>query len=145
MVVDLLLMKQANFNAVRCAHYPNNTRFYALCTAFGLYVIDEANLETHGFDPGLQNNERNPANSPLWLPSMLDRGVRMFEQNKNHGCALAVFVRGLSHSYSHTSGCTSWQANCAQTVTASLHQLLAYIKPAAFCQCCRAQNDRPLV
>jgi beta-galactosidase len=90
MIVDILLMKQANFNAVRMAHYPNKDRFYALCTALGLYAIDEANLETHGFDPGLRNNERNPANSALWLPSMLDRGVRMLEQNKNHGRAAAA-------------------------------------------------------
>jgi beta-galactosidase len=87
MIVDILLMKQANFNAVRMAHYPNQERFYCLCTALGLYAVDEANIETHGFDPGLKNNERNPANSQLWLPCMLDRGVRMFERNKNHGCA----------------------------------------------------------
>jgi beta-galactosidase/beta-glucuronidase len=81
-------MKQANFNAVRMSHYPNTQRFYQLCTAFGLYVIDEANLETHGFDPALCKNYLNPANSQLWAPCMLDRAVRMFEQNKNHGCAV---------------------------------------------------------
>jgi hypothetical protein len=88
MVVDILLMKQANFNAVRMSHYPNNERFYCLCTAYGLYVVDEANIETHGFDPGLRNHERTPSNSVSWMPSMLDRVVRMFECNKNHGYAL---------------------------------------------------------
>lgn len=86
MVLDILLMKQANFNAVRMAHYPNDQRFYRLCTAFGLYAVDETNLETHGFDPSLVNNHLVPANSPLWMPSMFARGVAMFETNKNHPC-----------------------------------------------------------
>lgn len=89
MVLDILMMKQANFNAVRTAHYPNNTRFYTLCTAFGLYVMDEANVETHGFDPSLSNNPINPACSPLWLASIVDRGVRMYERDKNHPCIIA--------------------------------------------------------
>lgn len=57
---------------------------YEVCNSFGLYVIDEANVETHGFDPGLCNNPANPACSPLWLPAIVDRGVRMFERDKNH-------------------------------------------------------------
>lgn len=87
MALDILLMKQANFNAVRMSHYPNDQRFYRLCTAFGLYVIDEANIETHGFDAALSKNFLNPANSLLWTPCIMDRGLRMFEQNKNHGFA----------------------------------------------------------
>jgi Glycosyl hydrolases family 2, TIM barrel domain len=86
MLVDLLMMKQANFNAVRMSHYPNCHRFYTLCSALGLYVIDEANLETHGFDATLQRNELNPANSPLWTSCMLDRVLRMFERHKNEPC-----------------------------------------------------------
>ena len=85
MVADILLMKQANFNAVRMSHYPNTQRFYQLCTAFGLYAVDETNLETHGFDAALCRNYLNPANSQLWTACMLDRAVRMFEHNKNHG------------------------------------------------------------
>lgn len=87
MALDIMLMKQANFNAVRMAHYPNDQRFYRLCTALGLYAIDEANIETHGFDPSLVKNHLVPANSSLWLPSMLARGMSMFETNKNHLCA----------------------------------------------------------
>lgn len=63
---DLVLMKQSNINAVRCAHYPNHTRFYELCSEMGLYVVDEANIETHGFDPSLSNNANVPANQPVW-------------------------------------------------------------------------------
>ncbi len=51
MVQDILLMKQNNFNAVRCSHYPNAPRWYELCNRYGLYVVDEANIETHGMVP----------------------------------------------------------------------------------------------
>jgi beta-galactosidase len=59
-----------------------------VCNAFGLYVIDEANVETHGFDPGLSNNPANPACSPLWAAAILERGVRMLERDKNNPCVL---------------------------------------------------------
>jgi hypothetical protein len=95
MATDILLMKQANFNAVRMSHYPNTQRFYRLCTALGLYAIDEANIETHGFDPALCKNHLNPANSHLWTACILDRAVRMFEQNKNHGCAAFLTNNGM--------------------------------------------------
>jgi len=85
---DASLMKQFNFNAVRCSHYPNHPLWYEICTAYGLYCIDEANVETHGFDPGLRNNSSNPACSPVWLSSIVDRGVRMFERDKNHACVI---------------------------------------------------------
>ncbi|PRW56286.1 Beta-galactosidase isoform A [Chlorella sorokiniana] len=83
MVQDIRLMKQLNFNAVRCSHYPNHPLWYELCAKLGLYVVDEANVETHGFDPALCNNHLNPACSPLWLNAIVDRGVRMFERDKN--------------------------------------------------------------
>ncbi len=51
MVADIKLMKQNNFNAVRTAHYPNHPRWYELCDELGLYVVDEANIETHGMFP----------------------------------------------------------------------------------------------
>ncbi|EFJ45870.1 hypothetical protein VOLCADRAFT_118236 [Volvox carteri f. nagariensis] len=57
MIRDILLMKQNNFNAVRCSHYPNHVRWYELCAYYGLYVIDEANVETHGFDPSFTDPE----------------------------------------------------------------------------------------
>jgi beta-galactosidase len=95
MVMDILLMKRANFNAVRMSHYPNDQRFYRLCIAFGLFVIDEANIETHGFDASLSQNFLNPTNSLLWAPCMMDRVMRMYEQNKNHGCASTSGVPGL--------------------------------------------------
>ncbi|CAL8464023.1 g3558 [Coccomyxa elongata] len=84
MLADIYLLKQLNFNAVRCSHYPNAPRWYELCNQYGLYLVDEANVETHGFDPALTNNRVVPANNPLWLHAILDRGMRMLERDKNH-------------------------------------------------------------
>eukprot|EP00210_Caulerpa_lentillifera_P004227 g4032.t1 len=84
MITDIKLIKQLNFNAVRCSHYPNTYRWYELCNIFGLYLIDEANVETHGFDPSFQNNDFNPANSVQWMHAIVDRGIRMFERDKNN-------------------------------------------------------------
>ena len=57
---------------------------YELCNQYGLYLVDEANVETHGFDPALNNNRVVPANNPLWLHAIVDRGMRMLERDKNH-------------------------------------------------------------
>lgn len=77
MEADVLLMKQFNFNAVRTSHYPNDPYFYDLCDKYGLYVMDEANLETHGLRGKL-------ANVPAWGNAFLERGIRMVERDKNH-------------------------------------------------------------
>ena len=74
---DVLLMKRFNFNAVRTSHYPNNPFWYELCDEYGIYVMDEANLETHGLTGKLSNN-------PLWSHSFMDRAIRMVERDKNH-------------------------------------------------------------
>jgi beta-galactosidase len=81
MVRDIELMKQNNINAVRTSHYPNDPEWYALCDEYGLYVMDEANVESHGFGLGPENRL---ANDPAWLPAHLDRITRMVERDKNH-------------------------------------------------------------
>lgn len=73
---DIKLMKQFNFNAVRCAHYPDQSAWYDLCDKYGLYVIDEADMEGHG-DISLAKN-------PEWAEAFMDRTVRMVERDKNH-------------------------------------------------------------
>ncbi len=77
MLQDILLMKQANINAVRTCHYPNVTRWYELCDSLGLYVMDEADIEEHGLRGGL-------AADPEWAAAFLDRAIRMAERDKNH-------------------------------------------------------------
>ena len=74
---DLLLMKQANVNAVRLSHYPNVPRWYELCDSVGMYVMDEADCETHGLRGTL-------ASTPDWAGAFMDRVVRMAERDKNH-------------------------------------------------------------
>ena len=81
MLQDIRLLKQANFNAVRTSHYPQGSRFYELADQYGLYVVDEANLETHLYR---YNEELAPARKPEWAKQMLDRTVRMVERDKNH-------------------------------------------------------------
>ena len=79
MIQDITLMKQLNFNAVRTAHYPNHPEFYELCDEYGLYVIDEANLETHGMWPCARLSE-----DPLWLNAYLQRITRLVLRDRNH-------------------------------------------------------------
>ncbi len=74
---DVELMKQFNFNAVRTSHYPNDPYFYDLCDEYGIYVMDEANIETHG-ERGLITN------TPSWGAAFIERGYRMVERDKNH-------------------------------------------------------------
>ncbi|XAR63530.1 Beta-galactosidase [Bertholletia excelsa] len=87
MVKDLVLMKQNNINAVRNSHYPQHPRWYELCDLFGMYMIDEANIETHGFD--LSGSVKHPTQEPVWLSSMMDRVVGMVERDKNHACIIS--------------------------------------------------------
>ena len=79
MLQDVLLMKKANINAVRTAHYPNHPRFYELCDSLGLYVMDEADIEEHGLRGML-------ASTSDWHAAFLDRAIRMAERDKNHAC-----------------------------------------------------------
>jgi len=79
---DVVLMKQHNINAVRTSHYPPDPRFLALCDEYGLLVIDECDLETHGF--ALANWRGNPSDDPRWRPAYLDRIQRTVERDKNH-------------------------------------------------------------
>ncbi len=74
---QLYAIKRLNFNAVRTCHYPKQHEFYDLCDEIGLYVVDEANIETHGY-------EGNLSDDPLWLDAYMQRGVRMALRDKNH-------------------------------------------------------------
>lgn len=80
MLKDILLMKQNNINTVRTCHYPNQPIWYDLCDRYGIYLIDEANIESHGMGYG----EKTLAKEPAWLPAHMDRTVRMVERDKNH-------------------------------------------------------------
>ncbi|WP_225830639.1 glycoside hydrolase family 2 TIM barrel-domain containing protein [Streptomyces sp. NK08204] len=79
---DVLLMKRHNVNAVRTSHYPPHPAFLDLCDELGLWVIDECDLETHGFTERAWRD--NPVDDDRWTPALLDRAARMVERDKNH-------------------------------------------------------------
>ncbi|KNA27153.1 beta-D-galactosidase [Pantoea ananatis] len=93
MVQDILLMKQNNFNAVRCSHYPNDPLWYSLCDHYGLYVVDEANIETHGMVP-----MNRLSDDPVWLPAMSQRVTRMVQRDRNHPC---IIIWSLGNESGH--------------------------------------------
>ena len=94
MIQDLVLMKQHNINTIRAAHYPNTSEFMELCNRYGFYVIQEADLEMHGFatrkaegkygtyDPEWLTDKKE------WQAAFLDRASRMVERDKNHPCVI---------------------------------------------------------
>ena len=119
MVADILAMKRLNFNAVRCSHYPNARRWYELCDAFGLYVVDEANIETHHF-------QRNGypmgylCNLGSWKHAFLERMSRMVLRDRNHACVILW-------SLGNESGCgTAHEAMAAWTRAADPSRPLHY-------------------
>jgi len=79
MLKDIRLLKQFNFNAVRSCHYPGDDLWYDLCDEYGLYIMDEANIESHDFYDQV-------CRDPLYAPAFLDRVMRMVHQHKNHAC-----------------------------------------------------------
>lgn len=97
MLKDIQLMKQFNINAVRLAHYPNDPYWYQLTDEYGLYVMDEANIESHGlgaanqaeYDPSI-----HPVNKPEWRAAYIDRIQNMYERSKN---SPSVVMRSLGN------------------------------------------------
>ena len=81
MIEDILLMKQFNINAVRTCHYPDTPLWYDLCDRYGLYIIDEANIESHGVWDRLTKD-------PEWKLAFMERGTRMVQRDKNHPCVI---------------------------------------------------------
>jgi beta-galactosidase len=81
MLQDIMLMKQANINAVRTCHYPNTERWYELCDSLGLYVMDEADIEEHGLRGQL-------ASDPSWAAAWIDRTQRLVIRDRNHPCVI---------------------------------------------------------
>lgn len=93
LLCDILTMKRHNINAIRTSHYPNDSRLYRLCDRYGLYMIDETNLETHGSWMGVFTRQGNPAeivpgDRPEWKELVLDRANSMYQRDKNHPAIL---------------------------------------------------------
>ncbi|NPA37051.1 MAG: DUF4981 domain-containing protein [Chlorobi bacterium] len=80
MLQDIKLMKEHNINAVRTSHYPNDSKWYELCDEYGIYLIDEANIESHGMGYG----KESLAKDTTWMAAHIERTKRMVERDKNH-------------------------------------------------------------
>lgn len=89
---DLLLLKEHNFNSIRCAHYPNNNVFYELCDELGFYVIDEVNLETHGTweQQAFKEVKKDilPDNDQRYRENVLSRASNLYGRDKNNSCVI---------------------------------------------------------
>jgi beta-galactosidase len=106
MLADVLLMKQHNLNAVRTSHYPPHPRFLELCDEYGLYVIDECDLETHGF---VQLGWRgNPADDPRWEDALVNRMQRTVERDKNRPSVILWSLGNESGTGRNLAAMAAW-------------------------------------
>lgn len=101
MLKDIRLLKQFNFNAVRTAHYPNDPAWYELCDEYGLYVMDEANVECHDYYDQL-------CRDPRWTAAFLDRVQRMVHRDKNHACIFCWSLGNESGYGPNHDACAGW-------------------------------------
>ena len=133
---DIRAMKRIGINAVRTSHYPNNSFFYELCDQYGLMVVDEMNLESHGLwekvtREGLGYDQVVPGDKSEWLPPLRFRAMGMYERDKNHAClvmwscgnesyggldilAISDYFRGRDSRPVHYEGVT-WDTRYPQT------------------------------
>jgi beta-galactosidase/evolved beta-galactosidase subunit alpha len=95
MIADILLMKRHNVNAVRTSHYPDDPRWYELCDQYGLYLIDECDLETHGFH--FLKWQNNPPAVPEWEAAFVDRMDRMVRRDRNHPSVIIWSLGNEAH------------------------------------------------
>ena len=95
MIHDIQLMKQFNLNGVRNCHYPNNYAWYELCTEFGLYMVDEANIESHGM---MFHKDETLANYPDWEVPFMQRMSRMIARDRNYS-AIVTWSMGNESGY----------------------------------------------
>lgn len=101
MRTEIKLMKQFNFNAVRTSHYPDDPLWYELCDQYGIYLVDEANIETHGLWDDLSND-------PLWLHAYMERATRMVLRDKNHPSVLFWSLGNESGVGPHHAAMSAW-------------------------------------
>ncbi|SCF95754.1 glycoside hydrolase family 2 TIM barrel-domain containing protein [Streptomyces sp. Ncost-T10-10d] len=106
MLADVLLMKRHHINAVRTSHYPPDSAFLDLCDEYGLWVIDECDLETHGFSKNAWRG--NPGADPAWRAALLDRAERMVERDKNHPSVVIWSLGNESGTGANLEAMAAW-------------------------------------
>ncbi len=101
MELDLYLMKSLNINTVRTSHYPHDPYWYELCDEYGLYVINEANVESHGLGAAYQAPyDYHIADDPEWEEQHVDRARRLYHRDKNHSSVI-IWSSGNEHGDGH--------------------------------------------
>ena len=105
---DIKLMKQNNINAVRTCHYPDHPKWYDLCDEYGIYLIDEVNIETHGVTGFLTND-------PMWHAAYVDRAVRLVERDKNHPSVIFWSLGNESGSGPNHAAMAGWMHHYDQS------------------------------
>lgn len=105
MILDIRRMKEMNINAVRTSHYPNAERWYALCDKYGLYVVDEANIECDGMS---LTPLETLSDKPIWKKAYLDRVQRMWERDKNFTCIVTWSLGNESGFGENLMACYTW-------------------------------------
>ncbi len=103
---DLMLMKRGNLNAIRTSHYPPHPTLLDLADELGFWVIDECDIETHGFE--LVGWQGNPSDDPAWRACYLDRVERMVERDKNHPCIVAWSLGNEAGTGSNLAAMSDW-------------------------------------
>ncbi len=98
---EIIAMKRLNFNAVRTSHYPHHSVFYDLCDELGMYVVDEANLETHGMQAMISKD-------PLWMNAFMERAQRMALRDRNHACIVCWSLGNESGHGPHHAAMAAW-------------------------------------
>ena len=104
MIRDIRIMKELNINAVRTCHYPDDPRWLALCDRYGLYVVDEANVESHGMGYG----EATLAKNPLFAAAHLERNRRMVQRDMNHPSVIVWSLGNESGAGPNFEACYDW-------------------------------------
>lgn len=127
---ELLRMKELNINTIRTSHYPPQPVFLELCDELGFYVVDEADLETHGFatrEPGrgYDDNPMWPARDPMWREAFLDRAARLYERDKNHTCVV-MFSLGNESNYGENFAAMSGYIHDRESQRQGFRRLVHY-------------------
>jgi beta-galactosidase len=152
MLKDIELLRQYNVNAVRTCHYPNAPRWYELCDQYGIYLIDEANIESHGmgYEPS-----KTLGNNPKWLKAHMDRTIRMVKRDKNHPSVIIWSLGNEAGNGSNFYATYDWikqfdKTRPVQYERAGLERNTdifcpMYMKAAEMEDYARKYNDRPLI
>ena len=106
MIRDIQILKQNNFNAVRCCHYPNVHRWYELCDEYGIYLVDEANMENHGFQ--LLMNMSLPQVDSRWKSQIVNRTKAMWYRSRNYASVIIYSLGNESGSGPNTRAAAKW-------------------------------------